>query len=225
MEITSVVVALVAAVSGEREAAAFWPSSIVMAPPAASARALIDRPPRSAERGVLVPDFHDVGVEPFVFEPHEDAVNPVLTAADVTDMANCRFVADPFLYYENGTWYIFFEVCQAQTWLTDIAYATSGDALTWTYEKIVLAEPFVEYSNAGLKEAALRKMAAITKGRYFPLADAHELPAAVGAAINATRYAGAKPQDYEIWDSPFLLLLLFGIMGSEWFIRRRSSLA
>ena len=142
MEIASLVVVLVAAVSGEREAAAFWPSSIVMAPPAASARALIDRPPRSAERGVLVPDFHDVGVEPFVFEPHEDAVNPVLTAADVTDMANCRFVADPFLYYENGTWYIFFEVCQAQTWLTDIAYATSGDALTWTYEKIVLAEPF-----------------------------------------------------------------------------------
>jgi len=89
----------------------------------------------------------------------------------------------------------------------------------------LVGEPIVEFTDAGLKEELLRQMAATTKGRYFTLADAAELPKAVEAAIRTARLAGVKPHDQEIWDAPFLFLLLLGIMGSEWFIRRRSGLA
>ncbi|MBE9513733.1 MAG: hypothetical protein IMY83_01690 [Chloroflexi bacterium] len=67
--------------------------------------------------------------------------NPVLTAADVAD-APATFVADPFMLYENDTWYMFLEVMNAATNQGDIAFATSDDGLNWTYEQIVLDEPF-----------------------------------------------------------------------------------
>lgn len=67
--------------------------------------------------------------------------NPVLTSEDVSD-ARAEFVADPFMVYENGTWYMFLEVYNADSHQGDIAMATSGDALEWTYQQIVLDEPF-----------------------------------------------------------------------------------
>jgi len=67
--------------------------------------------------------------------------NPVLTAQDVTD-ARADFVADPFMVQENGTWYMFFEMFNADTDQGDIAYATSTDGRNWTYQQVVLDEPF-----------------------------------------------------------------------------------
>ncbi|MDH5781404.1 MAG: hypothetical protein OEZ07_02405 [Dehalococcoidia bacterium] len=67
--------------------------------------------------------------------------NPVLTANDITH-AEIEYVADPFLTYENSTYFMFFEVLNANTDQGDIALATSNDGLSWTYEQIVLDEPF-----------------------------------------------------------------------------------
>ena len=71
--------------------------------------------------------------------------NPVLTAADVTDMP-ARFVADPFLIQEQGTFYLFFEVLGVDRGV--IGLATSRDGLRWRYERMVLEEPFhLSYPN------------------------------------------------------------------------------
>lgn len=67
--------------------------------------------------------------------------NPVLTAKDVTDIS-ADFVADPFMVRENSTWYMFFEVYNKDTHQGDIGYAVSNDGYNWTYEQIVLDEPF-----------------------------------------------------------------------------------
>jgi hypothetical protein len=80
------------------------------------------------------------GDSPFDFSPG-DTRNPVLSAEDVTD-APARFVADPFIVYEDDTWYMFLEVMNADTDQGDIAFATSEDGIQWTYEQIVLDEPF-----------------------------------------------------------------------------------
>jgi beta-xylosidase len=69
------------------------------------------------------------------------ARNPVLSASDVTD-AEAAFVADPFIVRESETWYMFFEVFDTTTGQGDIAYATSEDGRKWTYQHIVLDEPF-----------------------------------------------------------------------------------
>lgn len=71
--------------------------------------------------------------------------NPVLTAADVTDMP-ARFVADPFLIQERDTFYLFFEVLGVDRGA--IGLATSADGRRWRYERIVLEEPFhLSYPN------------------------------------------------------------------------------
>jgi hypothetical protein len=67
--------------------------------------------------------------------------NPVLTARDVADVP-AKHVADPFMVRENHTWYMFFKVINAETDQGDIGLATSEDGLNWTYEQIVLDEPF-----------------------------------------------------------------------------------
>jgi hypothetical protein len=82
-----------------------------------------------------------VGKSPVSISPHEAIANPVLTAADVTDI-RARFVADPFIAVEGSRWYMFFEVLNDKTERGCIGLASSKDAVNWNYEKIVLDEPF-----------------------------------------------------------------------------------
>jgi len=77
------------------------------------------------------------GSTPFNLQP----APPVLTRSDVTDIP-ADFVADPFILHRNRTWYMFFEVMHSDTKLGEIGLATSNDALTWAYDRIVLKEPF-----------------------------------------------------------------------------------
>lgn len=89
----------------------------------------------------------------------------------------------------------------------------------------MVAQPLVEFSEAGLKEDALREMARISHGQYFTLAEAGGLPKAVAKAVKDVRDAEAITEDKELWDMPLLLILLLGLAGAEWFIRRRCGLA
>jgi hypothetical protein len=83
-----------------------------------------------------LPDWSQVTGNPYPLVPA--TTNPVLTADDVTD-ANALFVADPFLFHEGSTWYMFFEVLAARG---KIGVATSSDGLQWTYDRLVLEEPW-----------------------------------------------------------------------------------
>lgn len=81
------------------------------------------------------------GTSPLEFSAHPDAMNPVLTAADVTDVP-AQFVADPFMVREKDEWYLFMEVKNGTTHQGDIGVATSKDGHVWKYEQIVLNEGF-----------------------------------------------------------------------------------
>jgi len=81
------------------------------------------------------------GDSPFALSAAPGVINPVLTAKDVSDVS-ARFVADPFMIRKESLWYMFFEVLDEKTGRGKIAYAQSGDAVTWTYKGVVLDEPF-----------------------------------------------------------------------------------
>jgi hypothetical protein len=68
-------------------------------------------------------------------------LNPVLTHHHVTDVS-ASFVADPFMIYVDGAWYMFFEVMVAGSVMGAIGLAVSRDARIWQYRQIVLQEPF-----------------------------------------------------------------------------------
>jgi hypothetical protein len=77
-------------------------------------------------------------------EPHPDVTNPVLTADDVTDEPFADYVADPFVAVAGDTYHLFFEVQYVPEAgdSADIGHATSVDGLDWTYQGIVLDDPY-----------------------------------------------------------------------------------
>jgi hypothetical protein len=79
------------------------------------------------------------GRSPLALSPA--TVNPVLRACDVTD-AEAEFVADPFLLWREGLWYMYFEVLLRESRRGVIGFASSKDGLAWQYERIALDEPF-----------------------------------------------------------------------------------
>ncbi len=79
------------------------------------------------------------GRSPFDFFDSFEVKNPVISASDVTDV-KASFVADPFLYNNNGNWYMFFEVMNTLSNQGDIGMAISSDGKNWRYEKIILDE-------------------------------------------------------------------------------------
>jgi hypothetical protein len=81
------------------------------------------------------------GDSPFQLRAPTNKTNPVLTAAEVTDVS-AEFVADPFMLHSDGRWYMFFEVLNRDTQRGEIGLATSDNAFIWTYQQIVLKEPF-----------------------------------------------------------------------------------
>ena len=81
------------------------------------------------------------GNTPFKLTTPTNLNNPVLTAADVTDIP-ADFVADPFVVKENLSWYLFFEVKNRRRGRGEIGVAVSEDGRCWTYKQIVLRERF-----------------------------------------------------------------------------------
>jgi hypothetical protein len=81
------------------------------------------------------------GISPFKLLPHPKITNPILSRDDVSDVP-AAFVADPFMLRVNGSWYMFFEVMNAQSNKGEIGLAVSADGLNWRYSQIVLTEAF-----------------------------------------------------------------------------------
>ena len=88
----------------------------------------------------IIPDWSNISQSPFNVYDSQDVANPVLTAADVWDV-EADFVADPFLYYDGGIWYLFMEVLKS-SYGGVIGVANSLDGINWTYDRIVLEQPF-----------------------------------------------------------------------------------
>jgi hypothetical protein len=82
-----------------------------------------------------------LGTSPFDFLPPSHMKNPVLSWQAISDVP-AEFVADPFMLRTGGSWHMFFEVMNRQTQKGEIGLATSRDGYEWTYQQIVLAEPF-----------------------------------------------------------------------------------
>jgi hypothetical protein len=113
-------------------------------------RALLRRLRRLASRWGLLKNEHSrhqwsigiyAGRSPVKLAPAREVRNPVLAPADIIDIP-VDTVADPFMLRIKGTWYMFFEIRSPQTEKGEIALAVSPDALAWTYQGIVLSEPF-----------------------------------------------------------------------------------
>ena len=78
-----------------------------------------------------------------------------------------------------------------------------------------------EMTSAGTVAEAVKRIAAETGGKYFPLSKAADL-------VEELTYLEGKNSErisLDLWDMPFNLLLLLGLASAEWFLRKRKGLA
>jgi hypothetical protein len=88
-----------------------------------------------------------------------------------------------------------------------------------------VAEPLVEFNDAGLKRDLLRHMVEITGGRYYDYGKTRTLADDVLQAVRATRQAGSEDVQKPLWDMPILYGVILTLLAAEWYVRRRSGLA
>jgi hypothetical protein len=81
------------------------------------------------------------GPDPLHLAASPGRANPVMTREQVSDIP-AAFVADPFLLPHDGQWHLFFEALHHGSGLGEIGWASSPDAVAWSYRGIVLREPF-----------------------------------------------------------------------------------
>lgn len=98
-------------------------------------------PPRSKKSECVFSIGIYSGRTPVRLGPEPGARNPVLHRDHVTDVS-ATFVADPFMLRVDGRWFMFFEVHNRRLRKGQIGLAQSKDGLRWTYERVVLDEPF-----------------------------------------------------------------------------------
>jgi hypothetical protein len=93
----------------------------------------------------LPPDPWSIGLydgsSPLALRPKGDRNAPVITREQVDDVP-AAFVADPFMIRRNGLWHVFFEVMHCGRGLGEIGWASGTGHGRWTYQRIVLREPF-----------------------------------------------------------------------------------
>jgi hypothetical protein len=81
------------------------------------------------------------GSSPLDLQPAAGARTPVLTGADVNDLA-AVYVADPFMIRCEGMWHMFFEILPEAVDKGVIGHASSADGLNWRYGQVVIEEDF-----------------------------------------------------------------------------------
>ena len=82
------------------------------------------------------------GPSPFQLSAPASARNPVLTAADVNDLA-VDTIAHPFMVVTDSRYYLFFTAKDAKTDKGGIGLAESANGLDWKFRRTVIHEPFV----------------------------------------------------------------------------------
>ena len=101
-----------------------------------------DNRPSAAKKSVWTLGVY-AGGSPLALQPAPKAANPVMTAADVTDM-KVDALAHPFLVIKDKRYYVFFTAKDLRSDKGGIALAESSDGTTWKFRRTVIREPFVQ---------------------------------------------------------------------------------
>jgi len=97
----------------------------------------------------------------------------------------------------------------------------NGKSLGTSKANFRIADSLDEYHNAALNSDLLKRLAAGTGGRYYTSQDARNLPEDISYIDNGT----SRLEEKELWDMPFLFLMLIGTIAAEWIVRKRKGLA
>lgn len=78
-----------------------------------------------------------------------------------------------------------------------------------------------EYFDAAMRSSLLQRVAEETGGRFFTTSTASTLP----EAINYSGRGVTVVEERDLWDMPIILIVMLGLLGAEWGLRRVRGLA
>ena len=78
----------------------------------------------------------------------------------------------------------------------------------------------IELEAPQLNETLLKELTEKTGGTYLTIEDAHQLPEKIDLVQNPI----FVDTERDLWAHPFILILVVGLLGTEWFIRKRIGL-
>ena len=82
-------------------------------------------------------------------------------------------------------------------------------------------DPTAEFFGAEMRRAALERLAGETGGRFYTPATVAALP----EDVRYTERGNVELQRFDLWDMPIVLLLVLGLLATEWSVRRTRGLA
>ena len=113
-----------------------------------------------------------------------------------------------------------FELLQKGTYRIQ-AVGKSGNLTLGEDQIDIYAHPqLAELESPQLNETLLKELAEQTGGAYFAIADAGSLPANVAKVQNPIFVDAER----ELWAHPLILIAVVGLLGTEWFLRKRIGL-
>jgi hypothetical protein len=122
---------------------------------------------------------------------------------------------------EDGAYQAQFSAGEEGAYLIEIE-ATQGDRKLGGYRSAFqVKDRPVEFYNASLDAGKLRSIAEQTNGRYYPLSNLGDVPDDAQYQAGPSSFVEQK----ELWDVPFLFMLLTAALGGEWLWRKKVGLA
>ncbi len=102
------------------------------------------------------------------------------------------------------------------------AIASRGTAKVGTASRPVLVGGVdLEMTQPRLNEAVLRRLSTETNGRYVNAAGADHLP----SLLRESRADAGTPEQRDLWHNGWSLVMIVGLLATEWVMRRRAGLA
>jgi uncharacterized membrane protein len=74
-----------------------------------------------------------------------------------------------------------------------------------------------EFHNAAMNSGLLKQLSSETGGRYYSPADVRNLP----EDISYINTGASRLEEKDLWDMPFVFMLLIGLVSAEWILRKR----
>jgi uncharacterized membrane protein len=84
-----------------------------------------------------------------------------------------------------------------------------------------VAQSAEEFHNAAMNADLLKRLSADTGGRYYSPKDIRTL----AEDISYVDTGSSRLEEKDLWDMPFLFLVLVGLISAEWILRKRKGLA
>jgi hypothetical protein len=175
-------------------------------------------------------EFYNVGDEVNVtatvlnneYEPDNDATlwmqteDPLAALMDIPmewDIEEDGVYRSSFTVEEEGVY----------SMLVDVASAAANAAADSSEKRaaFVVTPSLREYTNAEMDSGLMTRIAEASGGAFFNLADSAD----IASAIEFTPNAYSREIQIDLWDRPWLLVLLISLLCADWIARRMKGLS